>query len=84
MRTVVGERCVHLVGHDLNEIMKEVACDLPRGYLMKLNEDELRRAGDDYEQVDPSFGPVNLSQIDVEVAEWEGLEGKRCLGPPFR
>ena len=73
---VVGEHCVHLVGHGLDKVPEEVACDPPRGSSMELNEGELGRAVDGDEQVEPPFRRVDLSQIDVKVAERIGLEAR--------
>ena len=43
---------------------------------MELNEGELGRAVDGDEQVEPPFRRVDLSQIDVKVAERIGLEAR--------
>ena len=43
---------------------------------MQLDEGEFGRAVDGDEQVEPPFRRVDLSQIDVEVAERVGLEAR--------
>jgi hypothetical protein len=46
---------------------------------MQFHEGELGRAVDGDQQVEPPFGRVDFSQIDVKVAERVGLEA-RALG----
>ena len=53
---------------------EEVTRNPPCRSSMELNEGKLGRAVDGDEQVEPSFRRVDLSQIDVEVAERIGLE----------
>ena len=65
---VVGEHCVHRVGHRLDEMAEEVTRNPPRCLFMQFYESELGRAVDGDEQVEPPFRRVDLSQIDVEVA----------------
>ena len=43
---------------------------------MQFDEGELGRTVDGDEQIEPSFGRMNLGQIDVEVAERVGLEAR--------
>lgn len=63
---VVGEHRVRPVGHGLNEMPEEVACDPPRGSFMELKEGKLSRAVDDDEQLEPSF-----RRVDSARSKWK-------------
>jgi hypothetical protein len=53
---------------------QEVASDLRRGFLMKLDEGEFGRPVDGDEEVELAFGGSHLGDVDVEVADRVGLE----------
>ena len=63
-----------LVRHRGGESPKEVTGYAPDGLLVQLDEGELGRAINGYQQVEAPFLGTDLGDVDVEVAERVALE----------
>jgi hypothetical protein len=74
VRAVVGEHRVDLVGHCSSKSPKEVTGDAPGRFLVQLDEGELGRAINGYQQVETALLGTDLGDVDVEVAERVALE----------
>ena len=62
------------VRHGRDQVAQERGCDHFPGLLMQFHENELGGAVDSDEEIQLAFGRLNLSNINVEVAERVGLE----------
>jgi hypothetical protein len=71
---VVGQHGVDLVGHGFEETAEEVGRDPRRGFLVQLDEGELRGAVDGDEQVELALLGPDLGDVDMEVADRVALE----------
>jgi hypothetical protein len=74
---VIGQHRVDPVGRGLDEVTEEVARHACGGFLMELDEGELRRAIDGHEQVKLALLCSNLGNVDVKIADRIAL--KRLL-----
>jgi hypothetical protein len=84
---VVGENGVDLVRHRLEQRPQEVRGDTCGRFLMQLGDGELGGPVDRHEQVELTFLGADLRDVDVEVADWIGLElapGERLCALRFR
>ncbi len=75
MGAVVGQDDVDAIRHGLDQRPQEVSGDLARGLLVQLDEGKLRGAVDGNQEVELTLFGSDLSDIDVEIAEWVGFEG---------
>ena len=71
---VVGEHGVDPVGHRRSEGAQEVAGDPARGFLVQLDEGELRSPIDGDEEVELALFCPDLRDIDVKIADRVALE----------
>ena len=74
MLAVVGEHGVDRVGHGFDEGAQEVTGDTPCGFLVQVEEGELADPVDGDQQIQPTLSGLDLSDVDVEVAERVGLK----------
>lgn len=71
---IIRQHDVEPVGHGSDEITQKGCCGHFPGLLVQLHESELGGAVNGNEQVKFAFSRLNLSNINVEVAERVGLE----------
>jgi hypothetical protein len=81
---IVGEDRVDVVGHDLDQGLQEGACGGDRGLLLQMREGELAGAIDRDKQMEPPFGGLHLSDVDVEVSDRIYLEALLLGGLSFQ
>lgn len=74
MHSVVGEHGMDLVRHSLEERIQEVGRNPLSGLLMHLHESELGSAVDGDQKIELALRRAHLRNIDMEVADWIGLE----------
>ena len=81
---VLGEHGVDVIRNGLDEGPEQGGLRLRIGLFHELDHSELRGAVDGYEQVELAFSGPHLDQVDVEEADWIGVELLRGVASRLR
>jgi hypothetical protein len=71
---VVRENGVNLIGNGFDEVAQEVCCNTGRDSFVQFSIGELGGSIDRHKKVKLALGGVDLGYVDMEIADWIGLE----------
>ena len=71
---IVGKHCMDFVGHCRDKMAKEIGGDFRRSLLVQLDEGEFRGPVDGDKEMELAFFGSHFGDVDMEEAEWIGLE----------